>query len=86
MHPPRISAPSCIVLSSEQMIIHPYFVPLLPQFRGMENGNPYTHIKAFEEICHTFQEGTAPIDLMRLKLFPFTLKDKTKLWLNSSRP
>ena len=86
MHPPRISAPSCIVLSSEQMIIHPYFVPLLPQFRGMENGNPYTHIKAFEEVCHTFQEGTTPIDLMRLKLFPFTLKDKTKLWLNSSRP
>ncbi|RVW71899.1 hypothetical protein CK203_058390 [Vitis vinifera] len=28
----------------------------------------------------------ASIDLMRLKLFPFTLKDKAKIWLNSLRP
>ena len=68
------------------MIIRPYFVPLLPQFHGMENENPYTHIKDFEEVCHTFQERTASIDLMRCKLFPFTLKDKAKVWLNSLRP
>ena len=86
MHPPRMSAPSCIVPFSKQMIIHPYLVPLLPQFHGMENENPYTHIKDFEEVCHTFQEGAASIDLMRLKLFPFTLKDKAKVWLNSLRP
>ncbi|RVW71373.1 hypothetical protein CK203_060932 [Vitis vinifera] len=49
MHPPRMSAPSCIVPPSEQMIICPYLVPLLPQFHGMENENPYTHIKDFEE-------------------------------------
>ncbi|RVW24612.1 hypothetical protein CK203_113839 [Vitis vinifera] len=60
------------------MIIRSYLVPLLPQFHGMENENPYTHIKDFEEVCHTFQEGTTSIDLMRLKLFPFTLKDKAK--------
>ena len=86
MHPPRMSAPSCIVLPNEQMIICPYLVPLLPQFHGMENENPYIHIKDFEEVCHTFQEGTTSIDLMRLKLFPFTLKDKEKVRLNSLRP
>ena len=32
------------------------------------------------------KEGGASIDLMRLKLFPFTLKDKAKIWLNSLRP
>ena len=52
----------------------------------MKNENPYTHIKDFEEVCHTFQEGIASIDLMRLKLFPFTLKDKAKVWLNYLRP
>ncbi|RVW60426.1 hypothetical protein CK203_112734 [Vitis vinifera] len=52
----------------------------------MESENPYSHIKEFEEVCNTFQEGGALIDLMRLKLFPFTLKDKTKIWLNSLRP
>ncbi|KAL6319766.1 hypothetical protein AAG906_036824 [Vitis piasezkii] len=81
-----MSAPSCIVPPSEKMIIIPYLVPLLPQFHGMENENPYTHIKDFEEVCHTFQEETASIDLMRLKLFPFTLKDKAKVWLSSLRP
>ena len=52
----------------------------------MENENPYTHIKDFEEVCHTFQKGIASIDIMRLKLFPFTLKEKAKVWLDSLRP
>ena len=86
MHPLRMSVLSCIVPPSEQMIICPYLVPLLPQFRGMENENLYTHIKDFEKVCHIFQEGTTSIDLKRLKLFPFTLKDKGKVWLNYLRP
>ena len=49
MHPPRMSAPSCIVPPNEQTIIHSYLVPLLPQFHRMENENPYTHIKALQE-------------------------------------
>ncbi|KAL6320266.1 hypothetical protein AAG906_005343 [Vitis piasezkii] len=64
MHPPCMSAPSCIVSPTEQLVIRPYLVPLLPTFHGMETS----------------------IDLMRLKLFPFTLKDKAKIWLNSLRP
>ncbi|KAL6332118.1 hypothetical protein AAG906_020800 [Vitis piasezkii] len=86
MHPPRMSAPSCIVPPLEQLVIRPHIVPLLPNFHRMENENPYAHIKEFEEVCNTFREGGASIDLMRLKLFPFTLKDKAKIWLNSLRP
>ena len=85
MHPPRMSAPSCIVPPTEQLVIIPHIVPLLPTFHGMESENPYAHIKEFEVVCNTFQEGRAIINLMRLKLFPFTLKDKTKIWLNSLR-
>nr|CAN81827.1 hypothetical protein VITISV_031284 [Vitis vinifera] len=84
MHPPRMSPPSCIVLRTEQLVIRPHIVPLLPTFHGMESENPYAHIKEFEDVCNTFQEGGASINLMRLKLFPFTLKDK--IWLNSLRP
>ena len=76
MHPQRIGMGSCIVLPNEPIVIKTHLVPLLPQFHGMQNENPYTHIKDFEEVCHIFQEGTASIELMRLKLFPFTLKDK----------
>ena len=51
----------------------------------MENENPYTHIREFEEVCNTFKEGVTDMDLMRLKFFPLTLKDKAKIWLNSLR-
>ncbi|WKA10509.1 hypothetical protein VitviT2T_028075 [Vitis vinifera] len=78
IHPPRMSAPSCIVPPTEQLVILPHIIPLLPTFHGMESDNPYQHIKEFEDVCNTFREGGASIDLMRLKLFPFTLKDKAK--------
>ena len=81
-----MSAPSCVVPPTEQMVIRPYPGPLLPTFHGMESENPYSHIREFEEVCNTFKEKTAIVDLMRLKLFPFTLKDKEKFWLNSLRP
>ena len=86
IHPPRISAPSCIVPQTKEMVIRPYLVPLLPTFHGMKSENPYSHIREFEEVYNTFKEDTATVDLMRLKLFPFTLKDKEKIWFNSLRP
>ncbi|RVW90611.1 hypothetical protein CK203_038749 [Vitis vinifera] len=49
MHPPRMSAPSCIVPPTEQLVIRPHIVPLLPTFHGMESENPYAHIKEFED-------------------------------------
>ena len=71
---------------TEQLVIQPHMVPFLPTFHGMESENPYAYIKEFEDICNTFQEGEASIDLIRLKLFPFTLNDKAKIWLNPLRP
>ena len=84
--PARVSAPSCIIPSAEDVAVRPYLVPLLPTFHGMENENPYTHIRDFEEVCITFKEGMMDMDLLKLKAFPLTLKDKAKIWLNSLRP
>ena len=84
MHPPRVSAPSCIIPPADDVVVRPYLVPLLPTFHGMENENPYTHIREFEEVCTTFKEGVPDMDLLKLKAFPLTLKDK--IWLNSLRP
>ena len=86
IHPPRVSAPSCIVPPTEDMIVRPYILPLLPTFHGMESENPYLHIRDFEEVCNTFKEDATNLDLMRLKKFPLTLKDEAKIWLNSLRP
>ncbi|KAL6325099.1 hypothetical protein AAG906_022666 [Vitis piasezkii] len=43
MHPPRMSAPSCIVPPTEQLVIRPHIVPLLPTFHGMETINACPH-------------------------------------------
>ena len=40
IHPPRVSAPSCIIPPAEDVAVRPYLVPLLPTFHGMENENP----------------------------------------------
>ena len=86
IHPPRVSAHSCIVPHAEDVIVRPYLVPLLPTIHGMENENPYTHIKDFEEVCTTFKKGATDMELLKLKAFPLTLKDKAKIWLNPLRP
>ena len=69
IHPPRMSAPSCIVPPIEQMVIRRHLVPLLPTFHCMESENLYSHIRDFEEVYNTFKEETAIVDLMRLKIF-----------------
>ena len=81
IHPLRVSAPSCIIPPVEDVVVRPYLVPLLPTFHGMENENPYTHIRDFEEVCTIFKEGAIYMDLLKLKAFPLTLKDKAKIWL-----
>ena len=86
IHPPRVSAPSCIIPPAEEVAVKPYLVPLLLTFHGMENENPYNHIREFEEVCATFKEGAVDMELLKLKAFPLTLKDKEKIWLNALRP
>ena len=81
-----MSAPSCIIPHTEDVNVRPYLVPLLLTFHGMENENPYTHIREFEEVCMIFKEGITDMELLKLKAFPLTLKDKAKVWLNSLRP
>ena len=71
---------------SEDIIIKPYLVPLLPTFHEMESENPYSHIREFEEVCNIFKVDISNVDLMRLKFFPLTLKDKAKILLDSMRP
>jgi hypothetical protein len=88
LHPTRNSSPSCIMFPANQQNFDfkPGMIPLLPTFHGMDNENSYVHIREFEEVVATFHSQLGSIDIVRLKFFPFSLKDKAKSWLYSLRP
>ena len=46
--------PSCIVLAATSAItfdLKPHVIQVLLSFRGLENGDPYSHVKTFLDIC-----------------------------------
>ena len=51
-----------------------------PDFRELENENPYMHMRAFEEVIDSFYAQNV-IETTKLRFFPFSLKDKAKGWL-----
>ena len=83
--PATYDAPSCIVLTNiaQQFEIRPATIQLLPIFYGKENENPYNHLKGFFAICSTFNYQGVTKEQIRLRLFPFSLKDKALSWLDS---
>ena len=46
------------------------------QFRGLQEEDPYAHILAFLNICATFKINGVTDDAIRLRLFPFSVKER----------
>ena len=42
---------------------------------------PYLHLREFEEVCNTCTDQNCSMNIIRLNIFPFSLKDKAKTWL-----
>ena len=53
------------------------------QFYRMPIKDPNDHITEFLEIYDTFKFNGVTEDALRLRLFPFSLKDKAKMWLKT---
>ena len=87
LNPHRLSTPSCFMLPPNQILL-PFSLNWYLNYPFLEgqNENPYSHIKEFEDIVSIFREANTPLDIFRMKLFPLSLKDEAKTWLNSLRP
>ncbi|KAJ9536230.1 hypothetical protein OSB04_un000596 [Centaurea solstitialis] len=56
------------------------------QFGGSTVEDPHAHLKSFLEVADSFHIPGVAEDVVRLRLFPFTLRDRAKAWINSFRP
>ena len=69
--------------------IKPAFIQMIQntaQFSGLANENPNDHLTQFLELCDTFKHNGVSEDAIRLRLFPFSLRDKARSWVNSFPP
>nr|GEX70907.1 hypothetical protein [Tanacetum cinerariifolium]GEX72674.1 hypothetical protein [Tanacetum cinerariifolium] len=64
--------------------IQPNLIAIFPVFRGHEE--PYAHLREFFSIADTYQVNNTTKDGVRLRLFPFSLKDQAKAWFTSLEP
>ncbi|KAM6543139.1 hypothetical protein CsatB_007586 [Cannabis sativa] len=53
------------------------------QFSGIPTEDPHLHLRLFMEVSDSFKLPGVTEDALRLKLFPYSLRDQARAWLNS---
>ena len=73
----RIKIP---LIPTNNFTIKPTIFQIIPanKFGGFLTKDPNYHIASFLEIFNTFKYNGISDDAIRLKLFPFSLRDKVK--------
>ncbi|CAN6456081.1 unnamed protein product [Victoria cruziana] len=61
-------------------------INMLPSFHGLANEDPYRHLDMFLDVCATVKITNVEDGALRLRLFPFSLKDRARDWLKSLPP
>ena len=80
LYPERTVTPGCIILpyNAGQFRFKNGMIQTLQHYHGMDSEKPYLHIREFEDVCDTLNDQTCTQEVIHLKLFPFSLKDKAK--------
>ncbi|WCJ39627.1 hypothetical protein M5689_020603 [Euphorbia peplus] len=74
------------LIAANQWEIKPALLNMLTNnvtFYGLPSENPNARLTNFLEVCDTFKINDVPAEAIKLRLFPFTLKDRAKVWLTS---
>ncbi|MCH87150.1 hypothetical protein A2U01_0008016 [Trifolium medium] len=56
------------------------------QFSGTATEDPHLHLRQFMEVASNFKNPGITQEAFRLRLFPYSLRDRAKSWLNSLEP
>ena len=63
--------------------IKPRILSILPSFHGQSSEDLLEHVIEFVRICSTLSHLGVSQEVIKLKLFPFTLKEKAKGWFHT---
>jgi hypothetical protein len=71
---------SDLMLATTHYEVNPGIIKLVVTnpFRGLEDDNPYRHIKEFTMICNTVQQAGVPTGWFKWNLFPFSVEDEAR--------
>ena len=88
LQPQRTTINSCIRLPEEanQFLMESEMIRLLLVYQGVDSENPYSFMRDFEDVYRAFLSTESPLHIICMVLFPFSLKEKAKIWYHSLTP
>ena len=60
--------------------IDSHVMSMLPIFHGKPSEDPHRHVDELSHVCEINHLQNVPTDMMKMKLFPATLRDRAKDW------
>ncbi|GJS13051.1 reverse transcriptase domain-containing protein [Tanacetum coccineum] len=88
---PILGIESAIIISAvlaDEFEIKPTLIDFVSNnpFYGFEEEDPHSHIRRFYQITRTLRLNQVPDDVVKLILFPFSLKEAAETWLDKEPP
>ncbi|CAA6665921.1 unnamed protein product [Spirodela intermedia] len=63
--------------------INPRIFQMLPNFHGLPLEEPHQHLEKFHMVCDLVNLPQVTPEIIKMKLFPHTLRDKASHWLST---
>jgi len=87
--PTMYTSPTCLRLpdvTAAHYEIKPITIQSFPSFLGLSTEKPYDFLSEFLATCFAIKLTGFIEDALRMRLFPFSLKERAKHWFHSLAP